>query len=1213
MKSPYVGPGPFDHNYTLFGRDAELEELQWRLIADRIIVLYSPSGAGKTSLLMAKNGLIARLGDRFHVIAGLRVGNSSDTNLSQNLLLQLASMVDTPIATHDDLDSYVERLPIPEGDASKRLLLVLDQFEEVFTCGASEDRQHQLFRQLGALLSLERATLDLSPREPKRSVWLIISMREEYFSWLDPFRDLIPTRLNHTFRLTMLGIEQAIEAVRQPALAEGVEFPISDGEDAASFLVKRLGTKQIRTPDGRQICRESGTVEPVHIQVIWADLWQRLSDQGKKTVTHIELADVRDYPLETPLQDYCDKAFEAAANSEQRGRILRDWIDRRLLTLDGLRVARRIEDGNSEGPLKEELARLEAVHIIRQYSRDDGQWYELAHDRLASPIRRSIEAWHQAHLAAWQLLARAWHRDGERPTFFNSLSGASRRAIPRSATEVGFNPVEARFVETYWREKRRRNMRNGIALLCLLALTGFAWSHFEQERNLLAARGTNALQLALLSILGRDPAPDLGNLAALLGMQLQEKHPEWLSVNFQRLLGEQLGRAQGIERIVLQGSGPTRKIAQNDLFLVIAAVGAGRHEVRVLDIAGVQAPESLDETTLKNVHPSGVQAIGMAGDQHFVTADLESNVAVWDSATRQLVMTLHTQEGSSPVTALSWMEGKLFAGHSNGGVAVWRVDTGTQQAEFIWATKVQSRVSDLAPFDHGDALAITDISDIDAVTLMSFRAGKKNRQILQPEYKETGYRKAYYSVAARADGALIAASNRAGRVQVWRTSDYSPVVSFNAHDRAIAQMRYLADGSLLTAGWDGQLKRWSFADEKRPVGKILNSFAYQLAGLAVSSDQQQTHVSSERGDVVQTSVSLDRHPIGRLLQDTSSAFALAQPPQQVGLMAATKTGLTRFAIGDNDGVQTADVWSVPAIKSIARAEAAGVQFVATQEQVLLIRDGDGSSVPPSIVFDAEGPIEWIRSDEQGRFLMVKSGRSVTLLALTKDHQRACPVKLDPALPGLIKVAAFRPHSSDLVITQKNNAQIWRFSEMGDDCEDIQITQAAYAIPPGLGEILTLDFSPSGQYLWLGTFTGQIYAVDLQDSAAGTMLLEGTSTLEPSALAVSNDALVVGDTMGRLYLYLPDDAGQQTTAKRLSLPLLINQHFHTSIIRSLDISADGRWLVSSSDTGTAVWDLRLETWKRKACELAANRSFSRDEQERYFKYIPVPPNPCSTPM
>ena len=57
--NPYVGPRPFTQTDPLFGRDVEKVELLNLLIAERIVLLYSPSGAGKTSLIQA--GLVPEL------------------------------------------------------------------------------------------------------------------------------------------------------------------------------------------------------------------------------------------------------------------------------------------------------------------------------------------------------------------------------------------------------------------------------------------------------------------------------------------------------------------------------------------------------------------------------------------------------------------------------------------------------------------------------------------------------------------------------------------------------------------------------------------------------------------------------------------------------------------------------------------------------------------------------------------------------------------------------------------------------------------------------------------------------------------------------------------------------------------------------------------------------------------------------------------------
>src|SRR5579859_7421153 len=80
--SPFVGPRPFTRSDTLagrdmYGRDPEIEALFNMLIAQRIVVVYSPSGAGKTSLIEAK--LVPRLeAEGFYVLPTARVGLITD-------------------------------------------------------------------------------------------------------------------------------------------------------------------------------------------------------------------------------------------------------------------------------------------------------------------------------------------------------------------------------------------------------------------------------------------------------------------------------------------------------------------------------------------------------------------------------------------------------------------------------------------------------------------------------------------------------------------------------------------------------------------------------------------------------------------------------------------------------------------------------------------------------------------------------------------------------------------------------------------------------------------------------------------------------------------------------------------------------------------------------------------------------------------------------
>ena len=71
--NPYVGPRSLGREDGIYDRDREIRELRASIVAHRIVLLYSRSGAGKTSLIEA--GLCSELGKlEFHVFPTIRVG-----------------------------------------------------------------------------------------------------------------------------------------------------------------------------------------------------------------------------------------------------------------------------------------------------------------------------------------------------------------------------------------------------------------------------------------------------------------------------------------------------------------------------------------------------------------------------------------------------------------------------------------------------------------------------------------------------------------------------------------------------------------------------------------------------------------------------------------------------------------------------------------------------------------------------------------------------------------------------------------------------------------------------------------------------------------------------------------------------------------------------------------------------------------------------------
>lgn len=139
--SPYVGPVPVPEGTTLHGRDVEKRELRHLLLDERIVLLYSPSGAGKTSLIRA--GLLPQLRrDRtLFVVAVDRLRPAAQPAGANRYVAALIEQLDAALpaamrsaetrppgaSLHQCLERLIASAPGLEG-----VVLLLDHFEDVF-------------------------------------------------------------------------------------------------------------------------------------------------------------------------------------------------------------------------------------------------------------------------------------------------------------------------------------------------------------------------------------------------------------------------------------------------------------------------------------------------------------------------------------------------------------------------------------------------------------------------------------------------------------------------------------------------------------------------------------------------------------------------------------------------------------------------------------------------------------------------------------------------------------------------------------------------------------------------------------------------------------------------------------------------------------------------------------------------------------------------
>src|SRR5512144_475957 len=85
--NPYVGPRPFERadRDRFFGRTREARDLLALIMAERVVLFYAQSGAGKTSLLNTQ--IIPNLEDEgFFVLPLVRVGSDLPPDMPQKLV-----------------------------------------------------------------------------------------------------------------------------------------------------------------------------------------------------------------------------------------------------------------------------------------------------------------------------------------------------------------------------------------------------------------------------------------------------------------------------------------------------------------------------------------------------------------------------------------------------------------------------------------------------------------------------------------------------------------------------------------------------------------------------------------------------------------------------------------------------------------------------------------------------------------------------------------------------------------------------------------------------------------------------------------------------------------------------------------------------------------------------------------------------------------------
>jgi len=1135
--NPYVGPRSFERGEQLHGRERELRELTRLLVAERIVLCHSPSGAGKTSLIQASLIPTLEMERRFTVYPIVRVnleppeqlGSASANRYVLSVLRGLEAtrppgeQIELTALAAMTLHDYITQRAPAQAALDDRVV-IFDQFEEIITVEPMNiAAKTEFFTQLGALLRRDEG------------LWALFALREEFVATLAPYLDYIPRRFRTTYRLPLLDREMAVQAIRNPALRAGLAFDF----EAAARLADDLCRVRMDYPDGRTEFQTGMFVEPVQLQVVCYRLWSRL-DPDATAIGEADIAIQGD--VNSALAEFYNE--QIALIVEQTGydeRAIRDWVDQKLITPEGIRTQVLQGRDQSEGLPNKVVLALVATHLVRSERQRGAAWLELAHDRLIEPVRAANSVFREANLSAAQRQATLWEQENRPARLLLHSQALAEAEAWAEANAARVSPIERAFIQTSRRasdatRRARQRFVLGVLIVASLILVLITINAVSTARTAEAGQAT--------AVAGNTIAA-AGNATAQQAVSNERVARATAAQGATQARAEQqtavrLASIANAQTLVIQAQAALPRDPELSMLVALRAAEYDasaqvadtlREATFAFPLYAVLAPPDSDAN-------AAVRWLAFGAERRLVAGTLDGTVLVWEYDPRRerwrdppAVLSGHTDTITSG--AISSDGARLVTASADRTARVWDLARGNLLA----VVGGHGAPLTTAQFSPDGTLLLTTAED-GAVKLSDAGSGTEIREL-------RGHTGSVVRASFVQNGQLVLTASTDGSARLVSVADGQELRAFTGGGGPLTDMALSGDGMLVaTAAGDGTARL--FDVDTGDLRAIVAGHTAPLTAVRFSPDNTRLLTASEDGTA--------------RLFDVASGRQLPVLAGHSGAVTAATFSPGGRAITTASADGTVRIWDVATARALFVLPGAGgaVQHMAWEgEGEFLATSTDASGVriwrhPLAGDFDlgTDPPLErFALSPDAGTLLLVRGGQ----IALW-SHDTTTAAPLGPPRAAPIGATVFSADGRLLLTVEgATRAQLWDTT-----------TGASQTTLESPAAILSGSFSADGTRV---VTVGADAAVRVWDAASGDELGAITPYSGPPQLAVLNPDGALLLTVEGAEAQLWQVAGGVRIARLTG---------HGDAITGAAWSPDGQRLVTiSADRTGRIWGGRGE--------------------------------------